>query len=154
MFREAVDDLRNLGSRSRLSQDQTQAAFRAERVIHALSEPVRPMLYRTGAGYGLGWACHSLLGTFAMMAMLDLSGARLIECANPSCRDLFVSKAVKAKYCTTNCRGTEQVRKYRNRKQRTKRLFGKGLSSKEISEKLRLDPKMVQGWIQKWQSEA
>jgi hypothetical protein len=154
MFRKAVDALRNLGSRSRPSPEKMQELLRAEHVIHALSEPVRPMLYRTGSGYGLGWACHSLLGTFAMMAMLDLSGARLIECANPSCRSLFVSKAVKALYCTTSCRGTEQVRKYRNRKERARRLFGRGLSITEIAEKLRLDPKMVGSWIQKWQSEA
>ena len=151
MFREAVDNLRLLGSRSRLSQEQAQAKLRAERVIHALSVPVRPMLYRTGPGYGLGWACHSLLGSFAMMAMLDLSGARQLECASPTCRNLFVSKAVKARYCTTVCRRTEQMRKYRARQERAKRLFRKGISTAQIAEKLRLDPKMVGSWIHKWQ---
>ena len=154
MFREAVDALRNLEHQSRLSPEQTQPWLRAERVIHALSEPVSPMLYRTGTGYGLGWACHSLLGTFAMMAMLDLSGARMLECANPKCRGLFVSKAVKAKYCNTTCRSTEQVRKYRSRKDRARQLLGKGFSIAQVAEKLRLDPTAIGNWVTKWHTES
>jgi hypothetical protein len=80
MLREALDDLRILGQAPKFSPQQMMVASRAERIIHGLSAQVRPMLYRAPARYGLGWACHSLLGAYAMMAMLDLSGARLLEC--------------------------------------------------------------------------
>jgi predicted RNA-binding Zn ribbon-like protein len=127
IFREAVDNLRRLSTRSKLSQNEVRAAVSGDAVISGLAAPVRPMLYQVRRGYGLGWACHSLLAAFSMMVMLDLSSARLLECKNPTCRSLFVSKAAAGKYCNPTCRGTVQMRKYRRRQKRAQKPRRRGL---------------------------
>jgi predicted RNA-binding Zn ribbon-like protein len=127
MFREAVDNLRRMSTRSGLSQNEMRAALGGDAMINGLAAPVRPMLYQAPRGYGLGWACHSLLAAFSMMVMLDLSRARLLECKNPTCRSLFVSKAAAGKYCNPTCRGTVQMRKYRRRQKRAQKPRGRVL---------------------------
>jgi hypothetical protein len=118
MLREAVDGIRLVSGRSNLSKEQMRAVVNGDAAINALASPARPLFYHAGKGYGFGWACHSLLATFSMMVMLDLSSARVLECANRTCRRLFVTKTAQAKYCSPTCRGTVQVRKNRRRKAR------------------------------------
>jgi hypothetical protein len=115
-FYEAVETLTKLRTRQRLSGDQWREGVAALEVINRLAVPVRPMLYRGTKRFEMGWACHSLLAAFAMMVIQDLAGSRLLECANPSCQSFFVSKAREAKYCSPTCRGTVQMRKYRQRR--------------------------------------
>ncbi len=60
------------------------------------------------------WVSPSLLATFAMMALQDLSEqGRVLQCAN--CNKLFVTKAYQAAYCSKRCRNTAQKRKYRQK---------------------------------------
>lgn len=125
MFLKAVDILTNLRTRPRLSQDQIKEGRNSINVLNGLALPVRPMLYRGEKGYEMSWACHSLLAAFSMMVIRDLSSARLLECANPTCRRFFVTKAAEAKYCNPTCRGTVQVRKYRRKKKRALKLSRK-----------------------------
>lgn len=117
-FLEAVDILTGLRSKRRLSEDQVSTGLQSIDVINGLALPVRTMLYRGEKGYEMGWACHSLLAAYSMMVIQDFSSARLLECANPTCRRFFVTKSAEAKYCSPTCRGTVQIRKYRRKKKR------------------------------------
>ena len=145
-LRSAVDSLRNVGKRAASDEE----CFRAERLLNAFSLPVRPLLYTDGKRRSVGWACHSLLASFAMMASLDLARTRVLECANPSCRRIFVSNAAQARYCTNTCRGTVQVRKRRKLQEQALRLARRGLSCAEIAAKLRKEPSLVFEWATKW----
>ena len=149
-FRQAVDTLRKLGARTKPAPAEI---MRAESLMHALSLPVRPLLYQHGKHYGVGWACHSLLAAYAMMAILDLARARVLECANPTCRKIFVSNTVQARYCGETCRGTVQVRKRRKLQEKALRLAAAGLSCEEIAGKLRKDRALVVQWAEKWRSD-
>jgi len=64
------------------------------------------------------WTSHSLLGSFALMALLDLSeGRRLLRC--PADGRVFVASAWQRTYCSTQCRQRMQQRRYRASKKRT-----------------------------------
>jgi hypothetical protein len=150
MFLSAVDVLTKLRTRSRPSPGQITAGLSSIEKINALTTPVRPMLYRGEKRYVIGWACHSLLAAYSMMVVQDLARARLLECANASCKKFFVTKAEEAKYCSPTCRGTVQVRKYRRKQSRAFALLQKGRSPLEIANTLRIEVKLVQGWVKKW----
>ena len=88
----------------------------AETMIHALTANVRPMIYlESKTRYGLSWAGGSLLSNLAMMAVLDFTKNRLLFCGNPKCAALFVTNSIEGRFCSKKCRGTVQMRKYRNR---------------------------------------
>ena len=58
------------------------------------------------------WVSTTLLGSFAMMALLDLTeSGNIVRCEN--CGKLFVSPAYQARYCSKRCRLTVQKRRYR-----------------------------------------
>ncbi len=57
----------------------------------------------------------SLLGAYALMALMDLTGQRPPRiCGN--CGKLFMTKAYQGTYCSITCRNTAQKRRYRQRK--------------------------------------
>jgi hypothetical protein len=84
--------------------------------MHALLASVSPVLDRgKQGGWKQQWASMSLLGSFAMMALLDLTeGWRVREC--PVDRRTFVADAWQARYCSARCRRTAQKRAYRSKK--------------------------------------
>jgi len=86
--------------------------------MHALLASVSPVLERgKQGGWKQQWASMSLLGSFAMMALLDLTeGWRVREC--PVDRRTFVADAWQARYCSARCRRTAQKRAYRLKKRR------------------------------------
>ena len=58
------------------------------------------------------WSSRSLLGSLAMMTLLDLYGGyAVIVCKN--CGTVFLSRAPQAKFCTTRCRFTYHKREWR-----------------------------------------
>jgi hypothetical protein len=60
------------------------------------------------------WSSPSLLGSLARMALLDLwGGSNVLCCAN--CGAVFISKAPKARFCTSRCRDTYHKRAWRDR---------------------------------------
>ena len=119
-LKQAVDELQKLSNPAKLDEREWLRWSRAETTIHALTSPVRPFLYpQEDDAFGLGWACYSLLSIFAMMASLDLVESRQLRCQ--VCERMFVSKAVQAKYCSSRCRATEQMRRYRKKKAKEKR---------------------------------
>ncbi len=93
--------------------------------LHALLTSVSPVLDR---GKGHEWkqrsVSMSLLGSFAMMALLDLTeGWRVHECS--VCKRAFVSDAWQARYCSARCRHTAQKRAFRVKKMRLERQRAK-----------------------------
>ena len=61
------------------------------------------------------WGATSLLGAYALMALMDLTGQRPPRiCGN--CGKLFMTKAYQGTYCSSTCRNTAQKRRYRQRK--------------------------------------
>jgi hypothetical protein len=82
-----------------------------------LLSSIQPEVFIAANGHcGLRWNCASLIGNFAMMAILDFEHHRPMICQNSSCGKLFTTKSIQAKYCSGRCRDTVQMREYRKRK--------------------------------------
>ena len=61
------------------------------------------------------WAAPSLLGSFAMMVMLDLAGKGSVRTCE-RCGTPFVSSAPQAVYCSDRCRNAVQQARFRAKK--------------------------------------
>ena len=85
------------------------------RSLHNLLSPVQPSITVDSSGqYRQTWRATSLLASFSLMAMLDLTEhRRVLTCR--TCGRVYVSAARAARYCSTRCRGTAQKRAYRAR---------------------------------------
>ncbi len=81
--------------------------------LHNLVRTVGPaMVPKSEGSLRQEWASTSLLGSFAMMALLDLTESRkVLTCEK--CGKLFVTRAYQAKYCSSTCRYTAQKRRHR-----------------------------------------
>jgi hypothetical protein len=80
-------------------------------VINALGAPsglAAPLRQR--GRVGLNWVGGSLLASFTMMMLEDLSSGRAVQCP---CGQLFVSSAYQARYCSHRCRWRFEQRKHR-----------------------------------------
>jgi hypothetical protein len=90
----------------------------AARALHTLLSPVQPSLtVGTDGDFRQAWRTRSLLSSFALMALLDLTERRrVLTCT--TCGRVFVSGAYQARYCSERCRGTAQKRAYRARARR------------------------------------
>jgi predicted nucleic acid-binding Zn ribbon protein len=87
--------------------------------LHALLGSVVPSLKLGNDGvYHQQWASKSLLASFAMMVLLDVTEhRRILTC--PVCGRVFVTEAWQGFYCSDTCRHTAQKRRQRDR-QRTR----------------------------------
>lgn len=110
--------LRNL--RGRESSTETKSEYRAriragQSALNELAYPISACLVANEKGqFRQRWVSTSLLGSLAMMALLDVAGdGRVLTC--PVCLNLFTSKSSKAKYCSRTCRNTQNVRATRAR---------------------------------------
>ena len=92
-----------------------QGLDRGLRTLHNLLAPVQLSITVDRDGqYRQTWRTRSLLSSFALMALLDLTERRrVLSCA--TCGRVFVSAAPGAQYCSVRCRGTAQKRGYRAR---------------------------------------
>jgi hypothetical protein len=87
----------------------------AVRLLHGLLSPVQPSLTVGSDGeFRQTWRTRSLLSSFALMALLDLTERRRVLTCR-TCGRVFVSAAYQALYCSERCRGTAQKRAYRAR---------------------------------------
>ncbi len=88
-------------------------------VVNGLTAPtgIAAPLRRNGR-IGLNWVGGSLLASFAMMLLEDLSSGRALQCP---CGQLFVSNAYQARYCSRQCRWRFEQRRFRQ----TQTSFGK-----------------------------
>ncbi len=90
----------------------------AARALHTLLSPVQPSLTVGPDGeFRQTWRTRSLLSSFALMALLDLTERRRVLTCR-TCGRVFVSGAYQARYCSERCRGTAQKRAYRARTRR------------------------------------
>jgi len=96
------------------------SAVEAEEALNSLTSTVSPVLtVGPGLEYRIVWRCRSLLASFAMMILQDLTeGRRIRQCDN--CGTLFLSHREEAAYCSIKCRNTAQKRRQRVR-QKTKK---------------------------------
>jgi predicted RNA-binding Zn ribbon-like protein len=120
LYAEPLDQFLDLAAHLRRAIDQAsnltspQDLHRGIDTLGILTAPVRTMLYQDDQRQlAVGWACHSLLASYAMMATLDLAQTRLIRCEKPDCGVYFISKSRKARYCSPSCRSIVQMRKSR-----------------------------------------
>jgi hypothetical protein len=130
IFRSAVDSLAHFQKRKPRNEQEQRTASTAEQWLWRLTSSVRPLLHLQrgrGTNYAVGWVSDSLLSAYAMMAALDLSRSRQVECAK--CLSLFISQARQGKYCSTSCRKAAQMHAYRKRLKKGKK-HGKATRTK------------------------
>jgi len=115
LLREVVEQLQaTRDSKKKFFEKQAEFSEKTKLLIESLVSTVRPIIHlETTSHFGLGWDCGSLWSNFAMMAVLDFTNSRPLICRNSKCGAFFVSKSTEAKYCSRQCRGAVQIRKYR-----------------------------------------
>ncbi len=75
---------------------------------------VRPTTVMTDVGdYEFRWLSSSLLGSLALMCLLDLTNTRIGRCEKQGCGRFFRSNRSEAKYCSSKCKAAEKQRRYR-----------------------------------------
>jgi hypothetical protein len=86
--------------------------------LNALVAPSRLIVAREdGNVLRQHWSSPSLFGSFALMALQDLTERRrLITCAGVRCGKVFVSSAYQATYCSNACRWVGEKRTQRETK--------------------------------------
>jgi hypothetical protein len=128
MYGEPLDDflavaalfsgtLQDLDPDRHAGEDEADALdrrVRANDTFSGLVLGVHPTFDLTRESCRRSWRAKSLLGSFAMMAYLDLTEGKAVRtcdvCAKP-----FVSGAYQARYCSARCRQTATQRSYRLR---------------------------------------
>jgi hypothetical protein len=115
LLRKVVEQLQaTRDSKKKLIEKQAEFSKKTKLMIESLVSSVRPTIHlETRSHFRLGWDCGSLWSNFVMMAVLDLTNSRPLICRNSKCGAFFVSKSTEAKYCSRQCRGAVQIRKYR-----------------------------------------
>ena len=116
----------------------------------ALKETVGPLISWSSRSrtFRFQLAPRSLAGALWLQAALALSlPLKILPC--PICDTPFeISRAggarSDAKFCSDKCKSKDQ----RNRKKKVQNLANKGLSPKQISERLKMDPDTVRRWLQ------
>lgn len=116
LLRNTLDGLRTTPNEHSSTQEtqETQEFGSARHHLDALTSSVVPFLSVGESHLELRFSCKSLLATFALMAMLDITGGeRLDRCM--TCGRFFTSKSPIARYCSSACRQTAQKRAQRER---------------------------------------
>jgi hypothetical protein len=91
----------------RIAQRELQ---RLNRIVATVS----PALYFVEGNLRQRWSSPSLLASYAMMALLDLSGNRVRACAE--CGRLFVTDAYQTRYCSPAHSNRARKRAYKRRR--------------------------------------
>lgn len=114
-LRDAAGALSGVKPPDDCSQEELQTLGRGMRILNVLVSPVRSVLTLQDDGsFGQLWAAPSLLASYAMMVLQDLTARRkILRCE--VCGRIFVSTAYQARYCSARCRYTAQKRAYRKR---------------------------------------
>jgi hypothetical protein len=114
-LRAAILDLEPDPDAMKSPEQYLRCVDRGLRGLHNLLWWVQPSITIDANGkYRQTWRTRSLLSSFALMALLDLTEQRrVLTCA--TCGRVFVSTAQTARYCSVRCRGSGQKRAYRAR---------------------------------------
>ena len=112
-LRWAIDGLARNKPKATASEGDERSLSRGIKVLHAMVAAVSPTIRPLDDGlFEQRWVAPSLLGSFAMMVLQDLTeNNRLLSCE--VCGKLFLSVAWQARYCSSKCRHTAQKRRYR-----------------------------------------
>lgn len=129
MYAEPVDDfldaargllsaLRALGRMKpykEASDDERSELVRGRDALHSLTRSVSPTIELSEDGsIRQEWIAPSLLASFGMMALQDLSEDRRVRsCA--ACGSIFLTSAYQAQYCSPTCRNRVQKQRHRER---------------------------------------
>jgi hypothetical protein len=120
LYGEPLDAFLDAGEALRDALQETDAIGgrplpeRGLRALNALVAPIGPSIVPEDGRLRQQWRCPSLLASFAMMALLDLTGEQRVR-ACEVCRSTFVSASGRARYCSDRCRRTAEQREYRRR---------------------------------------
>lgn len=111
-FYEAVEILGNLKRGKSAATDHEKSAVY---FLNALTASIGPSLKITDSALKQEWMSASLLASYAMMVIQDLTvGHKFHACL--TCRTPFISDSENTRYCSPRCRRTMQKRRYRSRK--------------------------------------
>jgi hypothetical protein len=115
-FRDAVEILGEAGPVEQSSKQENERARYASAILNGLLNPVSPaMVLQDDGAIKQFWVAPTLLGSFAMMALQDLSDPyrQFLRCQ--ACQQMFVSRSYQAAYCSETCRRTAYKRRRRTR---------------------------------------
>lgn len=90
--------------------------FQAKAFLNLLASATSPLINPDPTSRQQEWLSASLLASFAFMAIQDHTvGRRVCHCKNQPCRQLFISDAPNAQYCSPECRSAFHTRQYRTK---------------------------------------
>jgi hypothetical protein len=109
-------------SKSRPHENDAQTSIEGDiQSLQRLVASVSPTLKRPRrGGFAQQWHSSSLLGSLAMMALLDLTEQRRVVACRV-CDRVFVTSAWQGRYCSPRCRWTAQKRASRAKKRKRQR---------------------------------
>jgi hypothetical protein len=114
LFKQSVEIL---GDRNDIQAD----VFQAKAFLNLLASATSPLINPDPSSRQQEWLSASLLASFAFMAIQDHTiGHRVYHCKNQPCRQLFISDAPNAQYCSPECRSAFHTRQYRAKVKNTK----------------------------------
>lgn len=114
----AIKGLSHMKPFGEASEGDKRELIRGRDTLNALISPVSPGLTLLDSEIRQEWVSTSLLASFAMMALIDLTKGSIKECE--SCGTLYTTSAPRARYCSAKCRYREQKRRWRAKRDRTK----------------------------------
>jgi hypothetical protein len=115
-FRDAVEILGEMKPFDLSTGSENDRVRYATAILNALLNPVSPAVIAMNDGtIRQYWVAPTLLGSFAMMALQDLSDPvrRFLRCQ--ACQQIFLSRSYQAAYCSESCRRTAYKRRRRTR---------------------------------------
>jgi hypothetical protein len=116
-FADAVRALGGMKPSDEMTELEKQSIIRATGRLQALAAGTAPALYaRKDGTFFHQWVSAALIGSFALMVLLDAARGLVNVCGN--CGKVFVSSAGRARYCSARCRKTSLQREWRARKGR------------------------------------
>jgi hypothetical protein len=114
-FSEILRRLAQIRAQKEMTETDRAEAVEASEVLQAYAADAGIGLYPQEDGtLARQWVAHSLIASFATMALLDLADSLVNVCEN--CSRVFVSSAGRARFCSPTCRRTLLQREWRARK--------------------------------------
>lgn len=130
-----------------MSQEDQFEFDRAFKEFNALLSGVSPaVLAPEPRALKQSWTSKSLIGSLAMMALIDLTAGNIYSCQNETCGRTFVTTAYQATYCSPRCRNTSLHREMRHKKKALE-LWGRRIPIKKIAKQVGVSIEAVKKWI-------
>lgn len=109
-----VETLREMPPPDQLSSGMAGQVYRAQEQLHSLLSSAQPTLaIRNDGIFEQRWTTTSLLASYAMMFLFDLTDTTGAIRRCQACRNLYISYSSRARYCSKTCRHRAQKRNQR-----------------------------------------